>query len=177
MQAGHTGSGDLAQDFKKGMRRLASTICIVTTADGDTWHGMTATAVCSVGADPPSLLVSIAKTASLHEPTSRIKRFCVNVLRAHHHDLVGSFSGKLTGMDRFGQGDWRLAEQGLPYLPSAQAAFFCTVEASMDYGGHGIFVGRVNEVLVADTIDPLLYQDGKLHTSQPHPTTLPGSST
>ena len=58
---------DLQQDFKSAMRRLAATVCIVSTSDEDGWHGMTATSVTSVSMDPPSVLVCVNTTATLHK--------------------------------------------------------------------------------------------------------------
>jgi flavin reductase (DIM6/NTAB) family NADH-FMN oxidoreductase RutF len=154
-------------DFKRGMRRLTSTITILTTAEGDAWHGMTATSVCSVCAQPPSLLACIARSASLHAPTVNVRRFCVNLLRTHHGELVSTFSGKLVGAARFETADWRIDHRGLPYLADAQAVFFCTVDRSIDYGDHEIFIARVDDVQVEEEIAPLLYQDGRLHSSRP----------
>jgi flavin reductase len=157
----------IADAFKQGMRRLAATICVVTTAEGETWYGMTATAVCSVGIDPPSLLVSVAKSASLHDPTVRTRRFCVNVLSTRHGDLVATFSGKLTGMARFTTGGWQIDAQGLPFLPDAQACFFCAVDQAIAHASHGIFIARVLDARFDERVAPLLYEDGKLAASVP----------
>lgn len=153
---------ELAAAFKQGMRRLASTICIVTTAEGETWYGMTATAVCSVCANPPSLLVSIAKSASMHAPALAVQRICVNVLRSTHRDLVGIFSGQREGMARFEGSNFAIDEHGLPFLPDAQANFFCKVEHTLPYADHGIFVASVFDVRYREVIEPLLYEDGHL---------------
>lgn len=152
--------------FKLGMRRLASTVTILSTASGDEWHGMVATSVCSVCTSPPSLLACINKAASLYEPVSTVRRFCVNLLRTHHKELVGPFSGKLKGRERFTHDGWKIDAQGLPYLEDAQALFFCTVDRTMDYGEHGIFVAKVDEVRVVEEIAPLLYQDGQFALSR-----------
>jgi len=153
-------------EFKRGMRRLASTVTILSTAEGDEWHGMVATSVCSVCTSPPSLLACINKSASLYEPVRTTKRFCVNLLRTHHKELVGPFSGKLKGRERFTHEGWKIDAHGLPYLEDAQALFFCTVDQSMDYGEHGIFIAKVDEVRVVEEIAPLLYQDGQFAISR-----------
>ncbi len=159
---------DLVGNFKQGMRRLASTICIVTTADSESWYGMTATAVCSVCVSPPSLLVSVAQSASLHAPTLLVKRICVNVLRTSHAELVGIFSGKLAGKARFeAGGDWKIDRHGLPFLADAQANFFCSVEQMLPHADHGIFVATVFDARYTPEVDPLLYQDGALARSTP----------
>ena len=63
------------------MRRLTTTVCVISCSLGDMWYGMTATAVTSVCADPPSLLVCINGSAAIHDPLIQSKRFCVNLLR------------------------------------------------------------------------------------------------
>lgn len=55
----------LRDDFKQAMRRLATTVAIVTTGSGETYAGMAATAVMSVTADPPTLVVAVNRTASM----------------------------------------------------------------------------------------------------------------
>lgn len=47
----------LTAAFRGAMRRPAATVTIVTTANSDRGHGMTATAVTSLSMVPPSLLV------------------------------------------------------------------------------------------------------------------------
>ena len=48
-----------AVQYKLGMRTLAAAVNIITSIHSGHRYGMTATAVCSVTADPPTLLVCI----------------------------------------------------------------------------------------------------------------------
>ena len=57
-----------ATAFKKGMRHLAASVTLITTRHRDLRGGLTATAVCSVSAEPPQILVCVNKTASAHDP-------------------------------------------------------------------------------------------------------------
>ncbi|MFM7345301.1 MAG: flavin reductase family protein, partial [Tagaea sp.] len=75
-------SPDLASDFKAGMRRLGAGVTIVTSFDGKSRAGLTATAVCSLSAEPPQLLVCVKRQAWPNGVIARAKRFCVNVLAA-----------------------------------------------------------------------------------------------
>ena len=47
--------------FRAAMARFPGAVTIVTARDGDERRGITATAVCSVSAEPPSLLVCLNK--------------------------------------------------------------------------------------------------------------------
>ena len=153
--------------FRNAMRRLAATVTIVTTSDGSRWHGMTATAVTSVSADPPALLVCINQSASLHDPLLASGRFGVNLLRACHTELCGIFSGQRDGQELFDFGEWKSDEAGPPYLADAQASLACTVELKMAYATHTVFIGRVDTVRIFDEVTPLIYQDGRFVNSVP----------
>ena len=48
-----------AEQFKVGMRTLAGAVNIVTSLQAGHRYGMTATAVCSATADPPTVASSI----------------------------------------------------------------------------------------------------------------------
>ena len=148
-------------DFRGAMRRLTTTVSVVSCAQGDTWFGMTATAVTSVCTDPPALLVCINSTAAIHTPLQYSRRFCVNMLRVGQESVSRAFGGKLKGMDRFAEGVWSLSDGGLPFLETAQANLFCRIEQVVPFGTHSIFIGAVEWVHMSDLIEPLLYEDGR----------------
>ena len=155
-------SQELQQEFKTAMRGLAATVCIVSIADEGGWNGMTATAVTSVSMDPPSMLVCVNSTASLHAPLHSGARFCVNILKNSQVPLAGAFStSKIKGAERFANGAWEADAGGLPFLADAQANLFCTIEMAVPYGTHTIFVGKVASLRVSERFAPLLYQDGQ----------------
>jgi flavin reductase (DIM6/NTAB) family NADH-FMN oxidoreductase RutF len=161
------GSGEVTAEFKRAMRRLASTVTIISTADiNGNRYGMAATAVNSVSMDPPSLLVCINHTASIYAPLTGRGAFCVNVLTTEHEDLVSAFSGRLTGAERFTIGHWRDDAAGIPYLEDAQCNLVCDVDTVVPFGTHSVIIGRVTAVRVAEGIAPLIYADGRLAASQ-----------
>jgi flavin reductase len=153
--------------FKCAMRRLTSTVTIVTAEYGGRRHGMVATAVCSLGIDPPSLIASVAHTASLHSPLLTSGRFCVNLLTLSQADLVPVFSGQRSGEARFQCGIWDGHELGPPVLRNAQASLLCDVEATLCYASHTVILGRVIDVHVANAVEPLLYHDGSIAAAHP----------
>lgn len=155
---------NLEQDFKSAMRRLAATVSIVSTANQDGWHGMTATAVTSVSMDPPSVLVCVNTTASLHKVLHAGRRFCINLLRASQESYAGTFSSsKIRGAERFADHAWKGSDEpeSLPYLVDAQANLFCDIDQMVSYGTHTIFIGRVNAIRIGELVSPLLYADGQ----------------
>ena len=152
---------DLASDFKAAMRRLVSTVTIVTNRDPRTGQrsGMTATAVTSLSADPPALLVCVNRSASMHPSLAIGSRFCVNILGEPHEELARSFGGQTEPGFRFEAGQWSGDE--VPFLADAVATVFCQVDQLIDYATHSIVIGRVGAARVNGTHRPLVYGNGK----------------
>ena len=157
---------DITAAFKLAMRRLAATVTIVTAGREGRRFGMTATAVTSVTAAPPTLLICVNRSASIHDIIVDSGRYCVNILGTHHAALVGPFGGSAEGETRFGHGAWSHDMGGMPYLDDAQASLFCEIRQAVAYGSHSILIGEVLSVYLSDEIAPLLYQDGALAASR-----------
>jgi flavin reductase len=149
------------EQFKLGMRLLAGAVNIITSAHGGRRYGMTATAVCSVSADPPTVLVCINKLATTHGIVTKGRIFCVNVLRADDSELSTTFSGATSGEGRFKSRDWTHLATGAPVLIDALVSFDCRVVKKVMHGTHGIFLGKVEQVLVGKPGKPLLYSEGQ----------------
>src|SRR5918995_1073032 len=105
--------------FKTGMRTLAGAVNIITSAHSGHRYGMTATAVCSATAEPPTVLVCMNKLATTHGAVTKSKVFCVNVLRTEDWQLSTTFSGGQTGDARFKTGNWTRLVTGSPVLIDA----------------------------------------------------------
>jgi flavin reductase len=158
---------DVTPEFRNAMRRLSTTVSLITSADEGVWHGMTATAVTSVSMSPCALLVCVNEATAFHNIIKHAGKFCVNLLGTSQAELAGIFAGKRKGLSRFDVGTWAADRSGLPYLVDAQANVFCDVDASMQYETHTIFVGKVRDVRCSAVIAPLLYQDGQFAASAP----------
>src|SRR5258706_10083251 len=88
------------EQFKVGMRTLAGAVNIITGLQAGHRYGITATAVCSATADPPTVLVCINKLATTHGAVAKSKAFCVHALRSEDLELSTSFSGAPSGEAR-----------------------------------------------------------------------------
>jgi flavin reductase (DIM6/NTAB) family NADH-FMN oxidoreductase RutF len=150
-----------AGQFKIGMRTLAGAVNIITSMHSGHRYGMTATAVCSATAEPPTVLVCINKLASTHGAVSKSKVFCVNVLRTENWELSTVFSGGQTGDARFKNGNWVKLATGSPVLVDALVSFDCRVVKTLTHGSHTIFLGQVEQILIGQKGKPLLYSDGQ----------------
>jgi flavin reductase (DIM6/NTAB) family NADH-FMN oxidoreductase RutF len=152
---------EIKDGFRHAMRRLATTIALITSGQGEGWSGMAATAVMSVCAEPPTLLTAINRSASIHPVLMQEEYFCVNLLADRHQELVGVFSGQKKGIARFETGAWVKHESGIPILDDALASLVCRITRRIDVGTHTLFVGEVEHVVNHDEISPLVWVDGK----------------
>ena len=153
--------------YRTAMRGFASTVTIITAANHERHHGMTATAVTSLSMTPPSLLVCLNQKTLLHDILYSARRFCVNVLHRDQAALSAAFSGGASSEERFELGTWLRTEDGIPYLEDAQANLFCKKAAAMPYGTHTIFIGEVEGVALRDSTAPLVYHDAAYCVASP----------
>jgi flavin reductase len=161
--------------FRAGMRLFTGGVCLITTVDGEGQRGgLTATAVCSVTMEPPTLLVCVNRRSATHDLIRSAGVFAVNVLASSDRALADRFAGGETGESRFGIGDWTRLATGSPILESALVSFDCKIAQMVDVGSHGVFFGEVQDARVAgDSAVPLLYLQGSygsfgaLHADRP----------
>ena len=148
-------------EVKGALRRLASSVAIITSYWNDRPMAMAATAVSGLSLAPPSLLVCVNQTASLYGALADRSRFCVNILGQDHLELAQRCGGQVAGAERFSTGAWARDEDGVPYLEDAQASLSCLCADSLVYGTHGVFVGRITAVRLHGEHAPLIYADAR----------------
>lgn len=153
--------------FKQALRRVASTVTVITAHDGVRLHGMTATAVMSVSMEPPALVICINQRTLLHDILLGAERFCVNVLDEAHIPISAAFSGAKTPEQRFAEGDWTYEPDGLGILADAQASIICKKTVTVPHGTHSLFIGEVQNVRFRERPAPLIYLNAAY--CSPHP--------
>ena len=156
-----TGREDAAAQFKTGMRSLAGAVSIITSNHAGRLFGMTATAVCSACADPPTVLVCVNQSTTTHEAIDQARVFCVNVLRHEDRELSSLFSGLQKGEGRFRAERWTRLATGSPALLNSLVSFDCRVTNRLVHGTHTIFLGQVEQLQIGRKGKPLLYSDGQ----------------
>ena len=154
------GEAALTESFRKAMRRVASTVNVISIYVEGQPMGITATAVSGISLDPPSLLVCINRAASLHAPMGDMSHFRVNVLHRDQQEIARMFADRSQHALRFSSG-WDLGCDGAPRLDDAQATILCRRIDSHSFGTHSIFIGVVEEAAARAEIDPLVYLDGR----------------
>ena len=138
--------------FADAMARYPGAVTIVTTREDGLPLGMVATAVCSLSADPPSLVVCLNKGTSAHDPILRQKFFAVSLVSGEHVRVVQHFMAT-KGIDRFSMGDWSTLVTGAPVLNDATVVFDCQLSEVHDGFTHSILIGAVMDCRVSTPTD------------------------
>ncbi len=137
---------DSRQDFLQGMAQAASCVTVVTTDGPAGRAGLTVSAMCSVTADDPALLICINRRSHAGDIIARNRGFCVHLLRddqAHISDLFAGLKGD--DRDRFAGTRWTSLTTGAPVLEDHLVAFDCRLVKEDVWGSHRLFIGEVLE--------------------------------
>ena len=150
----------LQDNFRQAMRSYIYSVSVMSNVDsnGD-FNAITVSSVTSVSLDPPSLLVCINKSAGIHNTIEEGSSFCINLLNKNQEYISNLCSSFQTEGKRFNDQDWDL--KNIPFLKSAQANIFCTVDKLISYHTHTIVVGLVEGANSLSNIATLTYVDGE----------------
>ncbi len=147
-----------AADFKAAMRGLASAVCVITSRHENRANGMTATAVCSVSADPASILVVVNQSNRSHAIIRESGVFAVHVLAKGQEPLAAHFAGRPE--QPFVGVPVRSGATEVPVIEHCETVLECVVAAETDFGTHTIVVGRIVAARYG-AAEPLLYCNGQ----------------
>ena len=148
------------EDYREGMARLAAAVNVITTDGPAGPGGFTASAVCSVTDDPPTLIVCVNMASRQNEIIRTNHVLCVNTLSIGQGDIAALFSTKeLPIAERFAAGRWSTLVTGSPVLEDAIAAFDCRVVERLERGTHSVIFCEVEAVRWTPGGEPLLYID------------------
>ena len=150
----------LSDAFRSAMRRVASTVNVISICVEGEPLGITATAMSPISMDPPSLLVCINRAAAVHAQMEDVTHFGVNVLHRDQEEIARMFADRTRQGQRFLRG-WENDCKRPPRLLDAQAAILCRRIDHHQFGTHSIFIGVVEDVLAREDIHPLVYLDGR----------------
>ncbi|MCP5265518.1 MAG: flavin reductase family protein [Burkholderiaceae bacterium] len=145
-------------EYIDAIAQHVSSVCIITTAFEGERFGLTATAVSSVSAEPPRLLVCVNKSGFTHDKIVQAGHFCVNVLTEDQDRIAMVFAGMGgADVDRFATGDWTRLTTGSPVLAQAAAVFDCVIASTSEQSTHTVLFGEVVATRHARGRDTLLY--------------------
>ncbi len=150
-------------EFRHAMAGLAAAVNIITSDGPAGCAGFTATAVCSVTDDPPTLLVCLNRSASVYPVFSTNALLCVNTLAHGQHELSNLFGGKTPMAERFAAAQWTKWVTGAPVLAGAAASFDCRVSKTVSVGTHDILFCDVVALKRQGEAHGLVYFDRQYH--------------
>lgn len=156
----------ISEAFRASMRLVASSISLVTARDASgEWHGMAVTSAGSLSMEPPSMMVAVNRTASIHPVILQSGRFTLNLMDEAHAALLEPFARSDMRDQRFASDNWVEAGLGGPVLKGALCSHVCTVAETHEFGTHTVFFGTVDDVILPDhpaqTPAPILWLNGK----------------
>ncbi len=155
-------------DFISAMGAAATGVTVVTTTGTAGRFGITVSALASVSAEPPLLLVCVNRRNPSVAAITQNGCYAVNMLAEHQSDVARTFSGRpLDGEPyEFKSSLWTDGFHGQPLLIEAAAKFECEVDSIHDAGTHRIFIGRVIAAS-SGTHAPLIYSSRSFGRTAP----------
>lgn len=154
----------LQTEFRNAMAQLGSAVSVITTDGPAGKFGFTASAVCSVTDQPPTLLVCMNRNSYAHEHFRRNGVLCVNVLSSSHQALSGVFANaSLRSEQRFLHDSWQVMSSGAPVLSSSVASFDCLIADCHEVGSHSVFYCQVQAIRISAQPRGLVYFNRRYH--------------
>jgi flavin reductase len=151
--------------YREAMSRLGAAVNIITTCNEDGDSGFTASAVCAVTDDPPTLLVCMNRNSSQNDLFKQAGMLCVNVLTRDDQALSPLFAGvgDVPMAERFARAAWERLVTGAPALISAAASFDCTIDQITEVGTHSVFFCGVRAIRLGERNAGLIYHGRAYH--------------
>ena len=142
--------------FRRVLGRFASGVTVITAEHAGHVRGMTANAFMSGSLNPPLIVVSVAKWASMHAHLLGAGRFAVNILCAGQHEIANHFAGRSLSpcAPEF------VYIGSIPTLGGVATVMTAQTVATHECGDHTLFVGHILS-MAADDSPPLVYHAGK----------------
>lgn len=153
-----------ARRFREVLGRFASGVTVVTaTSDGEP-VGLTCQSFSSVSLNPPLVLFVPARSSRAWPRIQGAGGFCVNFLADGQSELSDTMASR--GADKFTDVDWTPSQAtGSPVLAGTLGHVDCTIHAVHEAGDHLVVIGRVQDLVLGDGADPLLFFQGAYRTT------------
>lgn len=146
-----------ADRYRSALATVPQPVAVVIARDlqGQPF-GFTATAVCSLSLNPPSLMVCVDHRTSSRDAMRTCDEFTVDFLAAEHRELARLFSTR--GADRFGSPQVVSDDTGSLRIDQSLVHIGCTARQRFDAYDHLVVVGTVDFLEIRQG-EPLLIAD------------------
>jgi flavin reductase ActVB len=153
------------ETFKAAMRSLAAGVVMVIARREERLWGLTISACCSISANPPQILISLANDASCLPAILETRRFGLSVLREDQKHLaeLGAVPDAPKYVDAFCEtaaGPGRRTTT----IAGALVHLDCSVARTFEVSDHTLLIGTVEAVVrPSGESGPLLYVERTFH--------------
>jgi flavin reductase (DIM6/NTAB) family NADH-FMN oxidoreductase RutF len=161
-------------DFTDAMSSLASSVALVTSWVGDRPWGMTVTALASVSAEPPTVLVSLGSMTTSTRAITGTRSFGISILAAEQLAVarLASTPGAAKFLEPFIDPDDRRSDS--PVVAGALAHLDCELCEAVQIADHTILFGLVRAAQASRAGgSPLLYHRRAYRTLAGHGGAVP----
>jgi flavin reductase len=150
--------------FRDAMAGLGAAVNIITSDGASGLAGCTASAVCAVTDEPPTLLVCINRASRNNTVIRANGSLCVNVLAADQRDVALRFARKELSIEaRFASAAWDRLETGAPVLRGAVSALDCEIASVKEVGTHTVFFCEIKAARASGDRCGLIYFGRDFH--------------
>ena len=154
--------GENDKSFKgTAMHRLSYGLFVVTAKDGDKENGCITNTAIQVASDPDRIAVAVNKANYTHDMILKTRSFNISVISEDADFTLFKHFGFQSGreVDKFaGYTDYKIADNGLPYITKGTNAYFLiTVQQTVDLGSHTLFIGTIDAMKVLSAAPSATY--------------------
>ena len=146
---------------KQAMFKLSYGLFVLTTKKGDKQNGCIVNTVSMLTDEPKRVTVFVNKANYTEQLLRENGEFCVSVLTEKTPFEVFKQFGFQSGrdVDKFANGSYPTAENGLYYLPNYSNAIICgKVIDAYDYDTHTLFVAEITEAKTLSKTPSVSYE-------------------
>jgi flavin reductase (DIM6/NTAB) family NADH-FMN oxidoreductase RutF len=150
-------------DFRRVLGHFPTGVTIVTAAVGNTPVGVAIGSFVSISLDPPLVGFFLGNESTSAPGLQEAGSFCVNVLAHDQLELCGTMASKAG--DKFSGWQWSPSPgSGSPMFAGIHAYIDCALVETITVGDHDLYVGRVLALDTVESIDPMVFYQGRYGT-------------
>lgn len=152
--------------FRDAMASLGAAVNIVATNGDAGCCGLTATAVCSVTDNPPTVMVCINSKSQMNSIFQENGKLSINILNHEQEEMACHFAG-MTGLamaERFTQPGWQNGQLQQPVLTNALACLEGDIYDVRQVGTHFVYMTEIKNISVRENGDGLIYFKRRFHS-------------
>jgi flavin reductase (DIM6/NTAB) family NADH-FMN oxidoreductase RutF len=147
--------------MRSAMGSFATGVTVITNAEGEGVHGMTANAFMSVSLEPPLVLISLGNKAKMASRLSESDHYGVSILAHSQESVARLFAGPRHPM-RPPEFEWL---GGVPVIAGSLVQLKARIVDRHLAGDHTLFIGQVEHLEMRDG-QPLLFHTGAFKLAQ-----------